>query len=131
MVPVRVVAGIIWDGGRYLAVQRPRGKHMAGWWEFPGGKAELDETLEQALVRELQEELSITATSFFLWQEKTHRYPNLDVQLFFFWVSAFQGWPTPLEGQAMAWIIPGRNGLDFLEADQDVVARLAAVPLPG
>jgi 8-oxo-dGTP diphosphatase len=130
MQPIKVVAGIIWNEGRYLAVQRPKGKRMAGWWEFPGGKAEAGEPLEQALVRELREELSITAISFSLWQEKTHRYPDFSVQLFFYWVAVFQGWPTSLEGQVMAWVVPDRNRLAFLEADRDIVKKLALVQAP-
>lgn len=130
MRPIRVVAGIIWNAGRYLAVERPKGKRMAGWWEFPGGKVEPEETLEQALVRELREELSITALSFFLWREKMHHYPDVDVHLFFYWVSAFRGWPASMEGQGMAWVVPGQDEPAFLEADCDIAAELAVVPAP-
>ncbi len=55
-----VVAGIIWQNGLYLAVERPEGFRMAGWWEFPGGKIEKGESKENAIIRELQEELGVT-----------------------------------------------------------------------
>jgi 8-oxo-dGTP diphosphatase len=124
--PLRVVAGIIWRDDRYLAVRRPEGKHMAGYWEFPGGKIEAGETPEQALARELGEELGIRITDSRPWRERIHRYPDLHVHVFFHMVSAFQGEPTPQEGQSMAWVMPTENVLPFLPADLGVVAELAA-----
>ena len=67
-----VVAGIIWQGGRYLGVGRPVGKPMAGAYEFPGGKIEPGETPEAALGRELREELDITPTAIAFFREKAH-----------------------------------------------------------
>ena len=127
---LEVVAAVIWRRGRYLAVQRPAGKFMAGYWEFPGGKVEPGETLEQALVRELSEELAITAVDFFYWRQKTHRYPDREVQLNFYWITTFRGTPTPQESQAMLWIKPGTGNLPFLEADLEIVAELATMTLP-
>lgn len=123
--PLKVVAGIIWNAGRYLAVQRPKGKRMAGWWEFPGGKVEHGESLDHALARELQEELSITVLDSILWREILHSYPDQHVHVYFYWVSAFQGRPKPREGQVVAWVVPGLNELPFLEADRQIVAELA------
>lgn len=124
-----VVAAVVWRGSRYLAVQRPAGKSMAGYWEFPGGKVEQGETLRQALVRELREELAITAVDFFPWRQKRHRYPNSDVQLYFFWITTFHGTPMPQENQAMLWVEPGNGQLPFLEADLEIVAELATMSL--
>lgn len=128
--PIRVVAGIVWKTDRYLAVQRPVGKHMAGWWEFPGGKVEVGESLNQALTRELYEELSITVLDCFPWRETVHHYPDMTVHLFFFWVSEFQGNPKPRENQAMAWVSPSQNELPFLEADCRIVNELARLHSP-
>ncbi|SDB46927.1 8-oxo-dGTP diphosphatase [Desulfonatronum thiosulfatophilum] len=128
---IKVVAAVAWREGRYLAVQRPEGKPMAGFWEFPGGKVEPGETLEQALVRELREELAITPENFFPWREKKHQYPDFHVHLYFFWVTSFQGMPVPLENQDLAWILPGAANLPFLPGDLEIVAELATMPAPA
>ena len=125
--PLRVVAGIVWRGDRYLAVRRPEGKYMAGYWEFPGGKIEVGETPDQALARELREELGIRVADSRLWRDRVHRYPDLHVHVFFYMVNAFQGEPLPREGQSMAWVTPAENALPFLSADLGVVAELAAM----
>src|SRR5690606_24216528 len=74
---IRVAAGLILDDlGRLLLGQRPEGKPWSGWWELPGGKIEPGETVEQALVRELDEELGIRATRIYPWVVYTHEYPK-------------------------------------------------------
>lgn len=123
---IEVVAAILWRDGRFLAVERPQGKAMAGLWEFPGGKIEPGETAEAALVRELAEELGVTALQFAFWKKKTHAYPALRVRLHFFHVHDFSGTLEALEGQRMSWVSPDEaQGLPFLEADQDIVCDLA------
>ncbi len=122
-----VVAAIIWQERRYLAVQRPPGVRFAGLWEFPGGKVEPGEDLEQALCRELREELAIEVRACSFWQELPYRYPNLLVRLNFFHVHGFGGEPRPMEGQVLRWLHPAAgHTLPFLEADRGVVAELAA-----
>ena len=128
MEPTGVVAGIIWINGRYLAVRRPKGKYMAGFWEFPGGKIENGETPAQALVRELGEELAILPTIYHPWREKFHRYPELHVHVRFYLVTGFEGRPRARERQRMAWVAPKENRLPFLPADLDIVAELATAP---
>lgn len=125
---MEVVAAVIWHGERFLAVQRPPGKVMAGYWEFPGGKLEPGESPEAALVRELEEELGIVARDFVRWREKCHTYDHAVVRLFFFQIHAFDGVPTAREGQRLAWVRPGAEAavLEFLPADCDIVAALAA-----
>ena len=119
---VEVVAAVIWKGGRYLGVKRPAGKAMAGAYEFPGGKIEPGETPEQALSRELCEELGIRPVTIAFFREKAHSYQHLSVRLHFFHVRAYDGEPLPLEGQDMEWLTPeeGRTR-PFLEADRDIV----------
>lgn len=101
--PIPVVAGIIWKDGLFLSAERPLGKDYAGWWEFPGGKVEPDESLAEALIRELQEELGITPTKFDFWLEKVVEYPQYTVKLNFFDIWEFTGNVTSLENQKFDW----------------------------
>lgn len=98
-----VVAVLYRPDGSFLMAQRPEGKPYAGWWEFPGGKIEMGEAPEAALVRELHEELGVTLTEFTAWHVIEHDYPHAYVRLQFFKVSAWQGEPQGREGQAFSW----------------------------
>lgn len=102
--PVDVAVGVLIDGqGRFLLTSRPAGKVYAGYWEFPGGKLEAGETVEQALRRELQEELGITIGPTQPWKIELMDYPHARVRLHFCKVFAWQGDFEMREGQAMAW----------------------------
>ena len=123
--PIKVVAGILWRKGSFLAARRPLGKPLAGYWEFPGGKVEPGEGLEQALVRELDEELGLTPLEFSLFREKQHVYEHGTVLLYFFQVHAFKGRPRPREGHKLQWFTPHEtNGARFLKADREIVNAL-------
>ncbi|MCJ2164078.1 MULTISPECIES: (deoxy)nucleoside triphosphate pyrophosphohydrolase [unclassified Pseudodesulfovibrio] len=126
MKPVlNVVAGIIWRGTEYLAVERPEGARMAGWWEFPGGKIEAGESRDQALVREFQEELGITPTEFEYWRDLEHEYDEFVVRLSFFHVRKYSGQLLGLENQRMAWVDPAQPpSLRYLPADIAIVEAL-------
>ena len=105
---VEVAAAVILraDGQEFLLAQRPEGKVYAGYWEFPGGKVEPGETVHQALVRELQEELGITATAATPWLTRQFTYPHATVRLNFWRVTAWEGEigiTAPLEHSAVAW----------------------------
>lgn len=104
---IRVAAGLILDQrGHLLLGQRPEGKPWAGWWELPGGKIESGESIEQALVRELDEELGIRATRIYPWVTHVHEYPKNIVELAFCQVTAWEGIPRGLENQDLAWVDP-------------------------
>ena len=102
--PVDVAVGVLIDGsGNFLLTSRPGGKVYAGYWEFPGGKLEAGETVEQALRRELHEELGIAIGPAVPWQVELVDYPHARVRLHFCKVYDWQGDFEMREGQAMAW----------------------------
>lgn len=124
---VKVAAGIIWRRGRFLASLRPAGKPGAGFWEFPGGKVETGETVEEALIRELDEELGITCGRLKFWKVFDHQYPDLRVELHFIHVLDFDGEPEPRDRQKLRWITPEEApNLDFLSADKQIAATVQA-----
>lgn len=128
---VDVAAGILWREGRLLAAQRPQGKPHAGFWEFPGGKLEPGESPEQALARELAEELGVRVREARFWRTLEHSYPRrgMRVRLHFFHIHDFAGEPASREGQALAWVTPGdAASLPFLPADADIVRALQNGP---
>ena len=99
-----VAVGVLIDlQGRFLLTTRPPGKVYAGYWEFPGGKLEAGESVEQALRRELQEEIGVTIGQAHPWQEQLVDYPHALVRLNFCKVYDWTGEFQMLEGQQMAW----------------------------
>ena len=129
-VPVAVVAAVIERNGVFLLTIRPEGTHLEGHWEFPGGKVHPSETHEDALRRELHEELDVVATVGPLVHEVTHAYPEKVVAVFFY-ACSFEGEPKPMIGQAMRWVPRHElGGLPFPEADRALIAELTANPEP-
>ena len=103
-VPVDVAVGVLIDAeGRFLLTSRPDGKVYAGYWEFPGGKLEPGETVEQALRRELNEELGIEIGPAHPWKTELMDYPHARVRLHFCKVFEWRGEFEMREQQAMAW----------------------------
>ncbi len=100
------VGVLVRPDGHVLLGQRPEGKPWAGWWELPGGKLEPHETPQQALARELHEELGIHMTAATPWITYVHTYPKTTVKLRFHRVTAWQGQPEGLEDQQLAWVAP-------------------------
>ena len=127
---VEVVAGIIRDeAGRYLITRRLQGKHLEGLWEFPGGKREPDETLDDSLRRELHEELGATFEIGERVELVRWPYPDLTVLLHFYRCRVREGIISPREGQQMEWVAPADlRRYDFPPADATLLARLTAEP---
>jgi 8-oxo-dGTP diphosphatase len=102
--PVEVAVGVLIDSqGNFLLTSRPEGKVYAGYWEFPGGKVEPGETVEEALRRELHEEIGITIGAVHPWKIEMHDYPHALVRLHFCKVYEWQGEFEMRERQTMAW----------------------------
>ena len=127
---VHVVAAVISGGdGRILMAQRPPGKVYEGYWEFPGGKIEPNETAAAALVRELNEELGITVETAYPWITRRYMYAHARVALHFFRVTHFCGELHAREGQAFRW-----QNIDAVDVEPILPANgpiLAALRLPS
>ena len=136
---IHVIAAVITDvRGRILLARRTDGRDLAGLWEFPGGKREPGESPEQALVRELQEELGITVQVGAPLINVPQEYPDKRLHLDVRHVSAWTGVPRGIEGQALAWIAPDKlPSYNMPPADRPVVAalrqpdRYLVTPEPG
>jgi 8-oxo-dGTP diphosphatase len=100
---VDVAVGVLMQGEAFLLTSRPEGKVYAGYWEFPGGKLESGESVEQALRRELQEELGITIGPAQVWKTQMVDYPHALVRLHFCKVWDWQGELQMREAQSHAW----------------------------
>jgi 8-oxo-dGTP diphosphatase len=119
-----VVAAVVEVDGRFLVTRRPRGTHLEGLWEFPGGKVDDGETYAEALVREIREELGAEAVPGDLILQTSHDYPDRSVELFFY-RCRIEGSPSPQFGQEMRWVAGGElASLGFPPADAELIALL-------
>jgi len=125
---IEVAAALIRDArGRYLITQRRRGSHLAGLWEFPGGKLERDETPAACLRRELTEELSATFTVGALVDTVRWEYPERTVVIHFYDCRLESGAIVPREAQQMEWVeARSLDAYDFPPADLTLIERLRA-----
>lgn len=120
------VAVVFNTHGQVLWACRPEGKPYAGYWEFPGGKVEANESVWHALVRELKEELDITATQGGPWFLIEHDYEHANVRLHLYRVWAFEGSPRSLEKQAFTWASLENSDLfPILPATEPLLPKLA------
>ncbi len=123
---VLVVAAALFDGdGRVLIAERPPGKHMAGRWEFPGGKVNPRESEAAALARELREELGVEVIASRSFMRLRHAYEDREIELSMWIVESFRGEVQSLDGQRLKWVQPARlSDEDILEADRPFVEAL-------
>lgn len=132
LAPIPVVAALLFRNDRLLITQRPPGKHLAGLWEFPGGKLEVGEAWETGLKREMREELGTEVIVGELFEEITHHYPTKSVQLRFFVCGWERGEPQTLECAAIAWVTPAELAhYEFPPADAQLIGRLQTEPWPS
>jgi len=128
---VFVAAGMILRQDGYLLLgQRPEGKSWAGWWELPGGKIEPGETVRQALVRELHEELHITVTHATPWVHYVCEYEKTIAHLHLWRVTGWEDTPIGRENQALSWVDPHQSPLSVSPVLPATLAPLRWIQLP-
>ena len=128
--PVEVAAGLVFRNRKLLITKRLECDHLAGLWEFPGGKRETGESIEECLHRELVEEVGIEVALGPVLETITHRYPEKTVRIVFFKCHLVKGWPSSIECADLAWV--SRENLSQFEfplADQQLISRLIDEPI--
>jgi 8-oxo-dGTP diphosphatase len=127
---VVVTAAVIEESDRFLVTRRLRGTHLEGHWEFPGGKCDPGESLEDCLVREIDEELGCGVQVGREVFSITHAYPERTVELHFF-ACTLEGEPRPRLGQDMQWAARSAlRSLPFPAADRGLIDVLSDPPAP-
>jgi 8-oxo-dGTP diphosphatase len=126
-----VTAAIIERDGRLLVTRRQAGTHLAGVWEFPGGKCEAGETLAEGMARELDEELGVRAVVGDEVFTTSHAYADRVVELHFL-ACIIDGEPEARLGQEMRWVTRAElRGLEFPPADAELIQRLVEAAANG
>jgi 8-oxo-dGTP diphosphatase len=126
-----VAVGVLVGGdGRVLLAERPPGKPMSGYWEFPGGKIERGENPRTALARELHEELGIDIGQALPWITRVYRYPHATARLRMFRITRWRGEPHGREGQRLSWQAPHAVDVEpLLPANHGILSALRLPPL--
>lgn len=126
---LQVAVGVLFnERSEVLVGQRTVKDRYYQQWEFPGGKLEQGESAEQALVRELEEELGIQVTAAQAFMQLEHTYPDRHVELHVFTVKEYIGEPMGKEDQALQWIAPSKlDEIDFLSGNQKIVTAVQAI----
>ena len=120
-----VAAALIWNGDRFMICRRPENKARGLLWEFPGGKLELGETAQEALLRECMEELDVVLNVGELFLDVTYSYPDMDVHLSLFNSTIASGHVKKLEHEDICWITKEEiPNYDFCPADAGILAKL-------
>ena len=124
-----VCAVIIKDDLVFCCKRKPFGE-CANKWEFPGGKIEIGETKEEALIRECREELAVTLAVGDIFMDVTHEYPDLTVHLTLFNATIAEGEPQKLEHNDIQWITPSEiPNYEFCPADVEILKKIIEVHL--
>ena len=122
---VEVVAALIWKNNKFMICQRPAHKARGLLWEFVGGKVELGETKEQALIRECKEELNILLSVGNVFMDVVHEYPDITVHLTLFNATIVGGEPQKLEHNDIKWITPSEiPNYKFCPADEEILKKI-------
>ena len=125
MTAIVVTAAVVERDGSYLVTRRQKGVHLEGFWEFPGGKCDVGETLAKCLARELREELDVDARIGAEIHTVTHSYDDRRIELHFFDAEVF-GEPVPQMGQEVRWVRREElAALPFPPADAELIERLS------
>ncbi len=123
-----VVAALIWDKDKFMICQRPANKARGLLWEFVGGKVELSETKEQALVRECREELAITVAPTGIFTEVDHVYPDITIHLTLFNCTIAEGVPQLFEHNDLRWITTDEiSQYEFCPADTEILQQIQQI----
>ncbi len=123
-----VAAGLVWDKGRVLIAKRPKGSHLEGLWEFPGGKRERDEGLKDCLVREMEEELGLMVRAEEPLITVHHEYPTKIISLHVFRCTRLGGEARALQCPEVRWVDPKDLGrFSFPPPDMKVIEVLMPV----
>jgi 8-oxo-dGTP diphosphatase len=124
---IEVAAALIERDGRILIAKRPEGAHLAGLWEFPGGKREPGESFEACLAREVREELDVGVAVGEEVRHVRHAYPDRTVEIRFFRCRVVEGEPRAVQVADVAWVPPGELArYPFPPADAEIVGDLSA-----
>jgi 8-oxo-dGTP diphosphatase len=127
MTSIVVAAAVVERDGQFLVTKRPKGSHLEGRWEFPGGKCDAGETLAGCVARELREELDVDARIGEEILTTTYTYPERSVELHFFRCDLY-GEPRPQLDQEMRWVPREElTTLEFPPADAELIRLLVQV----
>lgn len=122
----QISAGIIINKNKILITQRKRNSYYGLKWEFPGGKKESNESIEECLIREIKEELGITIHNYSLFHTERHKYPDgFEFEIFFYLISNYSGEIINNVFEKIEWSpIEDLENYDFLEADKKILQLL-------
>jgi 8-oxo-dGTP diphosphatase len=124
--PLEVGAALVYEKGLYLISQRRPEDSFGGYWELPGGKKEIGETLQECVIRELKEELDVEVYIRKFFKIITYHYPTRSVRLNIFLCGLKSGEPKAIECSAFAWVKPqDLKNYQFPEADQSLIEEVA------
>lgn len=126
---IQVAAVILFDGPLMLINLRPEGGYFGGWWEWPGGKREGNETIEQCARRELKEEIGLEAGPLQVFDRRVADYPGREIELTFFVGRPIPGYVASSSALQHRWVLPVEAlKLKFLEPNLPVLQRLIDAP---